>query len=274
MDALEFDDSLMYFGYDYDLTDKIKIHSPTVGDIIQFGEKKYYAAVFCLTAIPSDMKHQLEDLGFNYMNVSDYELFLFLSKSITQESTRLLLGDLDLSKMEVTKNEENGEVVLADPESGAVIDRFVHYKMAQYIRMMHGIIPKVEKAANETTRQILIKLSREKAEKAEKEPHQSQIKPMVSALMRNPACTESFEGIKNMPLCTVVDTLQGVQVFTATNALLIGAHSGMVDVSKIPKKEFDWMRSIQDTEKTKAMNNALKSNAINQMKPKIDAQLG
>ena len=28
------------------------------------------------------------------------------------------------------------------------------------------------------------------------------------------------------------------------------------------------------TEKTKAMNNALKSNAINQMKPKIDAQLG
>ena len=267
LDAYE---SLMYFGYDFDLTDKIKIHSPRVGEIIQFGEQKYYSSVFMLTAIPSDMKHQLDDLGFNYMNVSDYELFLYLAKSLSQESTSLLLGDLDLSKMELTTSEENGELVLADLETGAVIDRFVHYRLAQYIRKMHGITPKVEKAANETTRQILIKLSREKAAKAAKEPYKSQLITMCSALMRNPACTESFEGLKNMPVYAVVDTLMGVQVFTATNALLIGAHSGMVDTSKIPKKEFDWMRNLE-TEKTKAMNDALKANALKPVAKPVSA---
>lgn len=260
-DRIEAYESLMYYGYDFNVTDKIKIHSPKVGEIVQFGEQKYYSSVFMLTAIPSDMKHQLDDLGFNYMDISDYELFLYLVKSLPQESTSLLFGDLDLSKMELTTSDENGEIILADPFSGAKIDRFVHYRISQYIRKMHGIVPKVEKAANETTRQILIKLSREKAEKAAKEPYKSQLVTMASALMRNPGCTETFEGLKSMTIYAMVDTLMGVQVFTTTNALLIGAHSGMVDTSKIPKKEFDWMRNLE-TEKTKAMNDALKANSL------------
>jgi len=260
MDINSFE-NLMYFGYDYDLTDKIKIHTPTVGEIVQFGEQKYYSSVFMLTAIPSDMKHQLADLGFDYMKVSDYELFLYLARSLTKEHTSLLFGDLDLSKMTLTTSDENDEIILADPDNGIVIDRFVHYRMAQYLRKMHGIVPKIENAANETTRQILIKLSREKAEKAAKEPYKSQLVTMSSALMRNPGCAETFEGLKTMTIYAMTDTLMGVQVFTATNALLIGAHSGMVDTSKIPKKEFDWMRNLE-TEKTKAMNEAIKTNSL------------
>lgn len=199
-----------------------------------------------LTAIPSDMKYQLEDLHFNYMNVNDYDLFLFLAKGLKQEQTSLLLGDLDLSKMELSKDETNGEIVLVDLVTGARIDRLVHHKMVEFIRKIHGIKPKIENASNETTRQILIQLDRDKAKRAAKEGYKSTLKPIISGLMRVPSCTMSLKEIMDLPLYALMDTIMGAQVFVNTNALLTGSYSGMVDTSKINKKEFDWMRDIRE----------------------------
>jgi hypothetical protein len=239
------DESQIYFGADFQVTDKILIHQPTGREIIEFGEQRYYSGITMLTAIPSDMKYQLEDLGFNYMKVEDYDLFLLLSRGLTPEATKVNFGDLDFSKMELAKDDENGLPVLVDTDAGIKIDKSVYLRMAEYLRKMHGIIPKVQNAANETTRQILIQLDRDKAAKAAKEPYKSLLKTIISGLMRNPACTMSWNELLDLPINALMDTLSGVQIFTATNALLIGAHSGMVDTSKINKKEFDWMRDYE-----------------------------
>ena len=44
----------LYFGDDYIINDKIKIHQPTIGEIVDYGEAEYFSMVHTITAIPSD----------------------------------------------------------------------------------------------------------------------------------------------------------------------------------------------------------------------------
>lgn len=53
-DIFEVDALKVYFGDPYVINDKIKILQPTVGDIVSFGEAKYFSVVHTITAIPSD----------------------------------------------------------------------------------------------------------------------------------------------------------------------------------------------------------------------------
>ena len=243
---IEIDELQMFFSEPFHINDKITIYIPTIGDIIEFGERKYYAMIHTLTCIPSDMKSQLFDMDIDYETFSDFELFIMLSRSLTPESTRLVLGDLDLSKFSLCKNSKNNELVLYEPESDITIDKLIYMKMVEYIRKVHNIKPKVEKAKNKTTKKILIQLDRERIEKAKNEPYNSYLKPMISAMMRYPGFKYKSSELKQCGLCEFMDAVQGAQIYISSTTLLQGTYSGMVDTSKINKKEFNWMRSLSD----------------------------
>ena len=98
---LHIDELKMYFREPLQLNDKIILYQPSIGDIVSFGEKEYYSMVHTLSCIPSDMKSQLEDMGIDYMEISDFELFIMLTRGLKKEDTILLLGDLDLSKFAI-----------------------------------------------------------------------------------------------------------------------------------------------------------------------------
>ena len=76
MDSLfEIDQLQLYFGDPYVVNNNITIFQPTVGEIMKYGEKKYYSMVHSLTAISSDMKSQLDDIGLDYEQVEDFQLY-------------------------------------------------------------------------------------------------------------------------------------------------------------------------------------------------------
>ena len=93
---LDVDELQMYFGEPFKINSKITIYQPSIGDVVSFGERQYYSMIHTLTCIPSDMKSQLDDMGVNYMEISDFELFVMLSRGLTRDMTRLVLGDLDV----------------------------------------------------------------------------------------------------------------------------------------------------------------------------------
>ena len=243
---LNIDELQMYFGEPFHINDKITIFIPTIGDIIEFGERKYYGMIHTLTCIPSDMKSQLFDMGIDYETLSDFELFVMLSRNLTPESTWLVLGDLDLSKFGFYTNSENNELVLYNPESDIVIDKLIYMKIVEYIRKVHNIKPKVEKAANKTTKKILIQLDRDRIKKAQTEEYKSHLKPLISAMMRYPGFKYKSNELKQCGLYEFMDTVQGAQIYVSSTALLKGSYSGMIDTSKINKKEFNWMRSLDE----------------------------
>ena len=245
-DTFNYDTVKMYFGKDYQVNEKIILKSPTIGDIVEFGEREYYSMVYTLTCIPSDMKSKLEDMGINYMKISDFELFILLTRNLTKDQTYLILGDLDLSKFEAVVNKENEELCLYDNENDILIDKLVYLNIVGYIRLLHGIKPKIEKAATETVRQILIKLDRDRIAKSENEPYKSQLKDLISGMMRYPGFKYKSWELQQCSLYEFMDTVQGAQIYVSTTALLKGMYSGMIDTSKINKKEFNWLRSINE----------------------------
>ena len=243
---LNIDELQMYFGEPFHVNEKITIYIPTIGDIVEFGERKYYGMIHTLTCIPSDMKSQLFDMNIDYETISDFELFVMLSRNLTPESTKLVLGDLDLSKFGLYTNSENNELVLYDAESDITIDKLIYMKIVEYIRKVHNIKPKIEKAANKTTKKILIQLDREKIQKAQKEEYQSYLKTLISAMMRYPGFKYKSNELKQCGLYEFMDTVQGAQIYVSSTSLLQGSYSGMIDTSKINKKEFNWMRSLDE----------------------------
>ena len=240
---LEFDELKMYFGDDFVVNDYITMHTPTVGEIVEFGERKYFSMVHTITAIPSDMKSQLFDMDIDYETLEDYHLFYMLTRGLTQESTSIVFGDLDLSKFKMYINEETQEEVMVNPETNAILDKLAYNKIVGYLRKLHNLKPKIEHAANKTTKRILIQLDRDKIAKAQNEEYKSQLRPLISAMMRYPGFKYKSNELKECSIYEFMDTVYGAQIYINSTALLKGSYSGMIDTSKINKKEFNWMRS-------------------------------
>ena len=75
---LDVDDLKLYIGDDYVINDNIKVLQPTIRQIAEFGERDFFSVVHTVTAIPSDMKSQLWDMGLDWTEVDDFELFVML----------------------------------------------------------------------------------------------------------------------------------------------------------------------------------------------------
>lgn len=250
-DPFAIDELKLYFGEDIVVNQYVKIHSPSVGEVVEYGEREYLSVVYLLTAIPSDMKSQLFDIGIDYEAISDFELFYLLTRNLTPEKTSILFYDLDLSKMQLAVNPENGLMIMKSDQG--VIDELAHGRIAKCLCQIHGITPKIEHAKNKTTKRILIDLDRQRLAKASKEEQKSMLKPLISAMMRYPGFKYKTTELKECSYYEFMDTVRGSQIYVQSTALLQGSYSGMVDTSKINKNEFNWMRSPDEIERNKSI---------------------
>lgn len=238
---LEVDELLLYFGDDYIINDKIRIHQPLIGEIVSC-EREYFSMVHALTAISSDMKSQLWDMGLDWCEVEDFELFMMLSQTLTPDKTRILFGDLDFSKMRPFNNNQNGDIVLADKETGVIIDKMIYLRIVTYLRKLHNITPKVEKTKSKTVKKWLIEEDRNKIKNSQGKPFKSYLLPLISSIKVKQGYTKDY--VRNMGLYEFFDDLNRAQIICNAEHLLNGAYSGMMDMKKVDKKEFNWMREL------------------------------
>ena len=235
----------IYFsGYEYKVNDGISMISPTIGDIIEFGENEYFSTVHYLTCIPSDMISTLWDMGIDWEQLDDFDLFIMLTRTLSADDLKLVYTNLSLKDMEVQINPDNGEVILKNNETNQVVDRLAYQKIVTYLRKIHGIEPKVRKAGNQDTKNVLIMVDRDDKRKAAKEAekHTSQLIPLISAMMRYPGFKYKSNELKGCTLYEFMDTVKGASIYISSTSLLQGSYSGFCDTSKIDKKNFDWMR--------------------------------
>lgn len=200
---LDVDSLFIYFGDDYVVNDHIKIHQPTIGEVADYGEAKYFSMVHSLCAIPSDMKAILWDMGLDWCEVEDFDLFMMLSQTLTPDKTGILFGDLDFSKMRPFKNKQNDEIVLADKETGIIIDKLIYIRIVTYLRKLHNITPKVEKTKSKTVKKWLIEEDRKKMETSKNKPFRSYLLPLISAVKVKQGYTKTY--IRNMGLYEFFD---------------------------------------------------------------------
>lgn len=240
---LEVDELSLYFGDPYVVNDYITITIPKIGEVVKYGERQYYSMIQTITAIPSDMKSQLWDMGIDWTQIEDFQLFMMLAPTLPKDKTYILFGDLDLQAMRPFENKQNDTVFLGDPETGAIIDELAYGKIQSYLCAAHNITKKVEKAANEFTKKFMIDEDRQKLQYNAKQPYKSFLRPLISAVKCRQGYTLDY--VKNMGLFEFFDDVNRLQVIVNADALLQGSYSGMVDTSKIQKSAFDWTRPIK-----------------------------
>lgn len=242
MISMDVDALQLYFGDDYVINDNIKITQPTIGQVVDYGEAAYFSTVHTITAIPSDMKSQLWDLGLDWCTMDDYELFMMLSQTLTPDRTSILFGDLDFSKLRPYKNNQNGDIVLADKEIGIIIDKMIYLRIVTYLRKLHGITPKIEKAANKMTKKVLIEEDRQKILHAKDKPFKSYLLPLISAVKVKQGYTKDY--VRNMGLYEFFDDISRMQLINNADHLLSAAYAGTIDMKKINKSELNWMKEL------------------------------
>ncbi len=249
MDFFQVDEFKLYMSDDIKIANGIVLKCPKIRDIAEYGESAYFSMVNTLCATPSSMMVALDDMKLNYMKVSDFELFMMLCQSLKPEATRLLLGDLDLSKFKPHRIGNTEEVVLVqedtkDDENPIVISPIIHEVLTTYIRKMHNLKKEVKKAGNEITRRQLIRLARQDAAMAKNKPYESFLRSVISSVK----CRQGYgmDYIREMGIFELMDDLSRLNVIVQADAALGGMYSGFVDTKKMDKTVLNWTRNIEE----------------------------
>ena len=248
METFPVNELKLYLGDEIKIADGIIVKSPTIGQIAEYGEAEYFSMAQTLCATPSSMKAALDDMKFDWMQVTDFQLFMMLCQSLKPSQTSILLGDLDLSSLKPYSMNNSEEIVLSNEDHTTIINEVIYEILVTYLRKMHGFKKQVDKAGNDITKMMLIRIARDDAKKAVDKPYKSFLRPLISSVKCRMGYTMDY--VKNMGIYELMDDLSRLGVIVNADAALAGSWSGMVDTKKIPKETFDWTRDItEDTQK-------------------------
>ena len=240
---LDVESLFLYFGDDYVINDSIKLKQPTIGQVVDYGEASYFSMVHTLTAIPSDVKSLLWDNPngrIDWTEIEDFDLFIMLSQGMSPDKTGIIFGDLDFSNLRPYRHPHNDEIILADKEAGIVIDKLIYMRMMAFLRKLHNITPKPEKAKGKRAKQAMIDEDRRNREYNNGKPFKSYLLPLISAVKVRQGYTKDY--VRNMGLFEFFDDLSRLQIMYNSDHLMSGIYSGSIDAKKISKEELNWLR--------------------------------
>ncbi len=272
-----YDEFQVYDGDDICITKEIIVTQPSLKEIKLFGEQKYFSAVHTLTSVGADLKWQLWDMGIDYTQIEDYDLFIklisqlvsskkYIYFELTSHSEKyqkelanyskeeledlktnpleLVLKDIDFADFVPYFIEKSNQVVLYNKERDITIDRMLYAQIVEVVRKIHGFKRNNQVPANERTKMDLIEDAREEARMAAKKPYKSILKPLVSALsVYTGQCGD--DKIMNMTICKFFDNIKRVGKIQDAQMLLQGAYSGFASLKGVDKTRLDWTGSIE-----------------------------
>jgi len=245
-DYADIDELKVFHGYDIRISDKIAIRQPTLEEVCNYGERQYFSMVYNLTSVGADMKFQLWDLGIDYTEINDFDLFYsFLYRGYTQKQTEILFGDLDLSKMRVYERKKDKSRVLYDAENEITIDEFTYMAIMDVLRQMHGFKRNSKIPANKSTKMILIEDDREDYLRNKNKPYHSQMKNLISALVNCEGFKYNYETVFDLKINVFLDASKRLQKIKNADLLLQSGYSGFgIKLKDVPKKDIDWMGEL------------------------------
>ena len=225
-----------------DINDAIHIRIPTVGEVLD-DEDGYYGLVQVLTAMPIDMMVQLDDIGIDFSKIDDYELFIMLFGGLRSQDTSMVFGDLDLSKFEPAKNEQNGQVVLIDREHDIVIDKLIHDKIATVLRRLHHLEKDIRKPGNDEAKRYMIEKARVKQRRERNRSHESQIESLIVAMVNTEQFKYNFEEVRGLSIYSFNESVRQIIKKVAYDNKMHGVYAGTVSVKDLNKDELNWLNN-------------------------------
>lgn len=234
----------LFRGEGYQLNSKIKIEQPTLGDIVDFGEQRYFGLVRNICSTPADRKVEIWDkLHIFWEQMDEYELFLSLFQTLSKTDVSILFGDLDVASFKLATRSELSDFVLINKDR-VVIDRAIHQLMTDYLRQIHKLKKNVDTGYNDATRRIMIDDDRDEMLMQMQKPFKSLLLPLISSLTNCSEFKYRWDDVWTLPIGVFMDSVGRVQKYKSYNFVMHGIYSGCVDLKKLNKRELHWMSDL------------------------------
>lgn len=225
---------------EYPINNSIRIIIPTVGEIVD-NEDAYYSLVSTLTAMPIDMIVQLEDAGIDFTSINEYELFLILFPMFKSQDTSLIFGDLDLSKFEITINEQNGNMILLNEEQDIKIDRVIYEQIAGILRKIHHLKRDNRKPANEEAKKFMLERARTKQKRRKSRKENSQLESLIVAMVNTEQYKYDFEGTRELSIYQFYESVRQVIKKVDYDNRMYGIYAGTLNVKDLSQDDLNWL---------------------------------
>ena len=219
-----------------EIVPNLSLRIPTVGEILE-DEDKYYGIVSSLTASPFQYMVQLDDMGIDYTQITDYQLFMMLFPMYAQSDLSLLFGDLNTSDFNVYVNQDDDNQVIYSPSNNIVIDELVYNDLADMIRKINLFEKVKSKPGNESARKYLLEKERKKQKRNAKKPRFPYLEKMVIALVNTSEFPYNYETCMDLSIYKFNQSLQQIQRKIAFDNTMVGVYAGTVDTSKMADKD-------------------------------------
>lgn len=243
-----FDKLKMYFREDFTINN-ITISQPTIGYILEVGEENFYHALSPFLYNSTSIRVLLWEHDKDWNKVSDIEVFAIMMPSVINEFSYILdkvfngfkFDDFQLFGTNNTETET--KYALYSPSQNILIQEDEYMVIAEYIREMLNVHPKIEKAKGKTAKKWIIQ--EDKMNLLNKKPEEaSNLLSLVSACVNHPGFKYKLEELKDVGIYQFMDSVKRIQKYESATAILNGSYSGFVDTSKLDKELFNFMGDI------------------------------
>lgn len=262
----KFDKLSLFFMEDYNVKG-INISQPTIGDILKVGESNFYQALSPFLYNSTSIRVMLWDAGIDWCEIRDIEVFSMLLNMRKQEyqqskltvsdegdkiqnSTdplKILFKDIDIYSFDLynVKQTENSEeeLCLYSKQYDIKLYEDDYMEIAEYIREMLNAHPKVEKGKGKTAKKWMIDEDRMNLLHKDNQ-NTSTLLPLISSCVNHPGFKYKLQELKEVGIYQFMDSVQRLQIYETSRALLQGSYSGFCDTSKIQSENFNFMREI------------------------------
>lgn len=226
---------------EYRINDRIAIRNPSLEEIADFGEQRYFGLVRAICSTPADRKVEIWDkLHIYWEEMDEYDLFLSLFQALMTQDMSIFFGDMDFASFKLAARPGLPDLALINADH-VVIDRAVHKLMTDYFREIHGMKKNVDTGYNDATRKIMIEDDRDEMMLQMKKPFQSILKPLISSLTNCPEFKYRWDDVWTLPVGVFMDSVKQVPRYKNYNFVMHGIYSGCVDIKKVNRQELNWM---------------------------------
>jgi hypothetical protein len=238
----------MYFGEDYEVIPGVTISMPTLADIIEIGEEDFYRSLSPFLYNSTSIRLLLWENQIDWCKVKDIEVFAMLISTVEKEALNILFKNISFDDFKLLQFKENQEaetpqLVLYSESQNILWSEDNFMTIAEYIREIMNVHPKVEKAKGKTAKSWMIQEEKmHLIHKKDKET--STLLPLISTCVNHPGFKYKTSELKEIGIYQFMDSVQRLQIYESSRALLSGSYSGFCDTSKIPKENFNFFREV------------------------------
>lgn len=209
---------------------------PTVGEILE-DEYSYYNIVYSLTASPFQYMVQLDDIGVDYTQITDYELFKILFLMNKNSDLSLLFGDLNISQFDIYLDKQTKNEVLYNPNSDITIDELVYNTLTDLIRKINLFEKIKSKPGNESAKKYLLEKERKRLKRNARKKSEPYLEKLVIALVNTNEFSFDYDTCMDLSIYRFNQSFKQIQHKINFDNTMTGVYSGTIDTSKMTNKD-------------------------------------